>query len=99
MSIHTTVGVGLHVQSEDFRCVSCLDAVALALPGVSGNDREVRTGDGEDGAAVLRVGVELAFLGAGEGTVGHDEYSDLAAAAVGGRGGMVDEERERVYTK
>ena len=40
-----------------------MDTVTLALPGVTCNYTEVRTGNGEDGTAVLGVGVELALLG------------------------------------
>ena len=60
-----------YVQSENFGSVTCLNAVSLTLPCVTRNDREVRTGDGEDGTSVRRVGIELSLLGLGEGTVGH----------------------------
>lgn len=52
----------MDVQSEDLGCVARLDAVTLALPGVAGDDSEIGTCNGEDGAAIFRVGVELALL-------------------------------------
>lgn len=52
-----------HVQSKNLWRVACLDAIALALPRVTGDDREVRTSDGQDGTAIFSVGVELPFLG------------------------------------
>lgn len=60
-----------HVQSENLWCVTCLDAVAFALPRVACDDREIRTSDGQDSAAILGVGIELPFLRVGVRTVGH----------------------------
>lgn len=61
----------IDAQSEDFGCVTSLDAVALTLTSVTGDDSEVCTSDSEDSAAVVRVGVEGALLGVGERAVGH----------------------------
>ena len=81
----------IDAQSEDLGRIAGLDAVALALPGVARDDCEVRTGDGEDGAAVVGVGVELALLGVCEGTVGHGGRSSVGVVD-GGRDGSDDEE-------
>lgn len=56
----------IDAQSEDLWRVAGLDAVALALTGVAGDDSEVRTSDSEDGTAVVGAGVERALLGVGE---------------------------------
>jgi hypothetical protein len=81
-----------HEQAEHFGCIARLDTVSFTLPGVTCNDREIRTGDGEDGAAVLCVRVELASLGLGVGTVGHCVFWWAGVVSVGdGRG----EERKR----
>ena len=51
------------IQPEYFWGVSGLNAIALALSRVACDDRKVVTGDGEDGAPVLGVGVEGSCLG------------------------------------
>lgn len=70
----------IDAQSEDLGGIAGLDTVAFALPSVPRDDREVRTSDGEDCAAVVGVGVELALLGVCERTVRHGVDD-------GGRGG------------
>jgi hypothetical protein len=52
-----------HSQLENLGCVTRLNAVALRLPGVACDNAEVCACDGEDGATVLGVGIELALLG------------------------------------
>lgn len=49
-------------QSENFRCIPRLYAVALTLSGVSGNDGEVCTSNGENGTAILSVRIERMLL-------------------------------------
>lgn len=73
------------LQSEYLWCVSGLDAVTLALPSVTCNDGEVRTSNGEDGASILCVGVELSLLGLCEGTVGHVGREERERERDGGR--------------
>ena len=51
-----------HSQSKDLWGVSGLDVVTLALSSVSSDDCKVLAGDGEDGPAVLGVGIEATFL-------------------------------------
>ena len=51
------------LQSKDFWSVSCLDAVALALSRITGDDGEVVTGYREDGPAVFCIRVESSRLG------------------------------------
>ena len=58
-------------QSEDLWRITGLYAVAFTLAGVARDDGEVGAGDGEDGAAVVGVGVEGALLWLGEGAVWH----------------------------
>lgn len=48
-------------QFEDLWRVSCLDAVALALPGVARNNGEVEACDGQNRAAILGIRVESSF--------------------------------------
>ena len=50
-------------QSEHLWSISRLNTVAFRLPSVTCDDAKVRTSDCEDGATVLRVGVELSLLG------------------------------------
>lgn len=73
---NSTAGEGatrvLYVQSEDFRCVSGLYTVALALSGISRNHSKVCAGDSEYRSAVFAVRVELSLLGVCNGDhVGH----------------------------
>lgn len=55
------------VQSEDLGRIARLDAVALALASVPGDDSEIFAGDGKDGAAVVAVRIELSLLGVNDG--------------------------------
>jgi hypothetical protein len=67
-------GWGTDGQSEYFGRVASLDVVALALAGVAGDDGKVRASDGEDGAAIFCVRVELSLLrDCDGGHVGHEE--------------------------
>jgi hypothetical protein len=50
-------------QFEDLGCISRLDVVPFALTGITSDDGEVSTGDGEDGTAILCVGVERLLMG------------------------------------
>ena len=50
------------VQSEDFGCISRLDAVALALPGISCDNTEIGPCDSQNGSAILCVRVELPLI-------------------------------------
>ena len=77
----------INVQSEDLGSVAGLYAVALALAGVTSNNGEVRTSDGEDSTAIVGVGVELALLRVGEGAVGHGEYGVCGVDVCGCRSG------------
>jgi hypothetical protein len=54
--------VGTDGQSKYFWRVASLDVVALALAGVASDDGKVGASDGEDGAAVFCVRVELSLL-------------------------------------
>ena len=54
-------------QPENFRGITSLDAVSLALTGVTSDDRKVSTRDGEDCAAVFSVRVELPLLWESDG--------------------------------
>ena len=86
----------IDAQSEDFGRIAGLYAVAFALAGVTSNDGEVRTSDGEDGTAIVGVGVELALLGVGEGAVGHGGRGCAGWMEVDvGRDGSDDEQRGR----
>ena len=52
----------LDAQPEYFGCIASLNVVTLALTGVAGNDSKVCTCDGEDGAAIFGVWIELSLL-------------------------------------
>lgn len=66
--------VGTDGQSEYFGRVASLNVVALALAGVASDDGKVRSSDGEDGAAIFCVRVELSLLRVCDGGhVGHEE--------------------------
>jgi hypothetical protein len=54
-------------QPENFGGIASLDAVTLALTGVTGDDRKVSTCDGEDCAAIFSVRVELPLLWESDG--------------------------------
>jgi hypothetical protein len=54
-----------HEQTEDLWGIAGLDVVAFALAGVARDDGEICAGDGEDGAAVVGVRVELVLEGRG----------------------------------
>ena len=61
-------------QSEYFGRVASLNVVTLALASVASDDGKVRASDGEDGAAIFCVWVELSLLRVCDGGhVGHDE--------------------------
>lgn len=53
----------MDIQWENLWCVACLDAVALALPSVTGNDAKIRARYSQDCATILGVGIEGALLG------------------------------------
>ena len=61
-------------QAEYFRGVASLDAVALALTGITSDDGKVCTGDGENCAAIFGVWVKLPLLRVCDsGHVRHEE--------------------------
>jgi hypothetical protein len=61
-------------QAEHFGGIASLDAVALALTGITSNDGKVCTGDCENCAAVFGVWVELPLLRVCDsGHVRHEE--------------------------
>lgn len=66
-----------------------MDAETFALPGVACDDGEISACNGENGAAILGVGIELSLLWlCGKGAVGHDEgLSGLVGDDVGGGSG------------
>ena len=58
-------------QSENFGGIAGLDAVALALTGVTGDDRKVCTCDGKNCAAIFSVRVEMSLLWGCDGHIRH----------------------------
>jgi hypothetical protein len=65
--------MAMNRQSEYFGRVASLNVVTLALAGVASDDGKVRASDGEDGAAVFCVWIELSLLrDCDGGHVGHE---------------------------
>jgi hypothetical protein len=77
--------MGKDAQLEDLWSIARLDAVALALSGVACYDAEVCACDGEDGAAVLGIRVELVLVGRDGG---HVRHSDGRGGAKGSKRGV-----------
>ena len=76
----------LDAQAEYFGCIASLNVVALALAGVASNDSKVRACDGEDGATIFGVWIELSLLGVCDGGhVGHEDGEGDEKKALNGK--------------
>jgi hypothetical protein len=76
----------LDAQPEYFGCIASLNVVALALAGVTSDDSKVCTCDGEDGATIFGVWVELSLLGVCDGGhVGHEDGEEDEKKALNGK--------------
>lgn len=62
----------MRLQSENFGSVTGLNAVALALSGISCNDTEIQASDGQDSSTIFCVRIKLPHLRVAHRSVRHD---------------------------